>query len=617
LLLFQDDVPKLSERKEEKQDDTESVLSSDECGPLTTTITTSSSSMNSSFTEKLDNMGHHEGTWKSNLMEEEGISRHLLNIGILGVGYPYLYPPLIHHTNYYPSSVDTIDSHPLPISSSCRDQVHSPSHLHHHLPCQASKNSFAPVELQQRSSVIEISPSPSYYLQEFNRASDQQKQSVPNPVHQLPDAVGISNNFAQNINEQQLSFEIMHNKGNYNSGIQNKGLTLQEDSAVPADPLSENATESTLMEPGVGGQQDEMETLFTFLSKFDDKVAAIWGQDGAAAAAAIFAANLQQSTSGLSGSNSNSYASHGGSNSSTPTGCPSNLSYAWGSPSVPPSQAMGHGFNYPGVGIPMVQSEQQQRALAESQRQAESFYQKQYLSLQRKDYPQDMNLNPPQHKPNPHKNHHHVHRNENKRIAIGSPRLKPPQGKHTIMHSILEYFGHAPSENEYHIVREVDAGSSIEETAKSLKVLNHSEETSGFVRFVHKDMLPVEEKVDHETAKLQKTTAEGRDEAPTEVEVQTMQDVLESLDLECDEELEIVAACKGHPKPFIEPPPLEDLLHSWKTHFNPLEVLEAKDEPYIESPDTQLLPHQINPNLPDYVMYQNAVSFSVSLLFEL
>lgn len=419
------------------------------------------------------------------------------------------------------TAVGTIGSHPNPIISCAEDQTH----FHHHHDFSTSQQASFPASIYNFKSVDPLLLAECYDDWNANVASLCENNSNTTPVI-YPDAhANNPNGFAFH------SAAKMPDAGHGHDGC----VTLGESGdANIGNGLSGRAIE-------------EVNTLSTFLSKFDDKVAAIWGEQG--------------NTRSALGSN---YLSVDGciSTASTPLGS----SNPWGSPSSDISSTNISDFR---------QAQLQQQSMNQVSLAADALLSAGYgIPLNHDAYQFELQS---------------TTQNQGDRVSMSDLTVSPPKGNYNIMHSMKQYFGSAPPEGEYHIIKRTEVNSSAEELEKSLAVLNHSGESAGFV------VCP-------------KASETGKH---TDIDMNAMARALDSIDLdnEADEEWEIVEACnKGKSQGYDG----EDLLNSWKTHFRTVDQVEAvasaRGIDLLESPITSINSHQINPNLPEYRLFDVNVS---------
>ncbi len=417
------------------------------------------------------------------------------------------------------TAVGTIGSHPNPIISCAEDQTHF--HHHHHDFSTSQQASF-PASIYNFKSVDPLLLAECYDDWNANVASLCENNSNTTPVI-YPDAHANNPNgfaFHSAAKMPDVGHDGCVTLGESGDGNIGNGLS--------------------------GRAIEEVNTLSTFLSKFDDKVAAIWGQQG--------------NTRSALGSN---YLSVDGciSTASTPLGS----SNPWGSPSSDISSANISDLR---------QIQLQQQSMNQVSLAADALLSAGYGIPQNHDaYQFELDS-----------------QNQGDIVSMSDLTVSPPKGNYNIMHSMKQYFGSAPPEGEYHIIKRNEVNSSAEELEQSLVVLNHSGESAGFV------VCP-------------KASETGKQ---TDIDMNAMARALDSIDLEneADEEWEIAEACnKGKAQGYDG----EDLLNSWKTHFRTVDQVEAvasaRGIDLLESPITSINSHQINPNLPEYRLFDVNVSF--------
>jgi len=432
--------------------------------------------------------------------------------------------------------VGTIGSHPNPIISYAADQAH----CHQHQDLSTTQQTSFPSTIYNfhRHSIDPMCYAECYDEWNANIASLCENNGTDGTPVLYPDVLsmnGVALQPQQTVTVPPESRFV---------GYANYGRQQNDDSA---DSSSVRAVE-------------EVNTLSTFLSKFDDKVAAIWGQQG-------------RSALGM-----NNYLNVDGciSAASTPMGS----SNPWGSPSSDISTIHGasssgqHDFRF-------LQQQQQTKQMSYA---ADALLSGGYGFH---NHHHDHNYHQCEQKP-----HHSANCNPS-RIAIGDLTISPPKGNYNIMHSMKQYFGTAPPEGEYHIIKRNEATSSAEELEISFALINHDRENAGFVAFTHPDKAAFGDLNEN---------LQGRD-----IDLNTVTKALDSIDLEGndgDEEWEIVEACNKEKSQGYDS---EDLLNSWKTHFRTIEQVEAiasaRGIDLMESPVTTISVHQINPNLPEYRLF--------------
>lgn len=428
------------------------------------------------------------------------------------------------------SVVGTIGSHPNPIISCTTDQTHC--HQHQDLSTQQSSFPSTVFNFRQHS----IDPACyTEYLDEWNSniaALCGNSGTEGTPIL-YPDALQFNSGSLQT---QQQPTGMLPPESRF-VGYANYG---RQQSNLTTDSASTGAVE-------------EVNTLSTFLSKFDDKVAAIWGQQGRSA----------------QGAGINSYLSVDGSISASSTPMGSN---PWGSPSSdistmhgvpPPSGHHHHDCRH-------LQPQSKQFSFGPDGILSSGYG---FQHIQEQCYHQ-------------HRDKKVYHQNDN-RITLGDLTISPPKGNYNIMHSMKQYFGTAPPEGEYHIIKKCEATSSAEELEISLARINHDRNTGGFVEFKRLEKSITD---DENVSSGDTGNTEG----------------LDGLDLETNDadEWEIVEACNKERAHGYDS---EDLLNSWKTHFRTVPQVEAiasaRGLDLLDSPITTLSSHQINPNLPEYRLF--------------
>ncbi|CAG7829432.1 unnamed protein product [Allacma fusca] len=194
-------------------------------------------------------------------------------------------------------------------------------------------------------------------------------------------------------------------------------------------------------------------------------------------------------------------------------------------------------------------------------------------------------------------------------ITTAAPQAPASKGKYTIMNSMKQYFGSAPPEHEYVIIKSQFTGQT-----GNLDLLNHSEESSSFIKFIP----------------LTKTQTSSRDNSTSEQQqmnetASNLKDLLNNLDLDCEEEQEIIAACSKPKSSINADAPTEDLLTSWKTHFRTViaqEILSSNSKTDCSSPvvtygNPQLPEFRTEYNEKEYVLYQRASSTAFQVRFKL
>ena len=175
----------------------------------------------------------------------------------------------------------------------------------------------------------------------------------------------------------------------------------------------------------------------------------------------------------------------------------------------------------------------------------------------------------------------------------GTPQQSSAKGKHTIMNSMKQYFGSAPSESEYFIIRSQAAGQKT-----NLEVLNHSDEFSGFIKFIPLlKAQPVENS--YNNSKLSTFHDDKQNQVDMSGTASNLKEMLHNLELDCEDEQEIIAACSKPRSSMLTESAAEDLLTSWKTHFRTViaqEILANANNNDCSSP---IISHG-NPQLPEF-----------------
>ncbi|CAL8107177.1 unnamed protein product [Orchesella dallaii] len=407
--------------------------------------------------------------------------------------------PITHSS----SVVGTIGSHPNPIISCAADQVH----YHQHQDLSTSQKASFPSTVYNFHSIDPVLYA-EYDDWNANVASLCENNADSTPVL-YPDVLSVNM-----------------------SGFAVQPAPESGFGSYAAYGENEDSAES-------GRAVEEVNTLSTFLSKFDDKVAAIWGQGSARS---TLGANLLSVDGCIS-------------SASTPLGS----SNPWGTPSSDVSTTHGSSeFRF------MQTQPTKQISLA-----ADALLSGGYALHSHQDH-----------------THFEVQSNSQSanKITICDPTISPPKGNYNIMHSMKQYFGTAPPESEYHIIKRTEATSSAEEMEESLAAINHDRENAGFVAFVYPS---------------------DSDEHQSKMDMNTVAKALDSIDQDDEggEEWEIVEACtKGKPQGYDE-----DLLNSWKTHFRTVDQVETiasvRGIDLLEEPITAISARQINPNLPEYRLF--------------
>jgi hypothetical protein len=194
-------------------------------------------------------------------------------------------------------------------------------------------------------------------------------------------------------------------------------------------------------------------------------------------------------------------------------------------------------------------------------------------------------------------------------ITTAAPPAPATKSKYTIMNSMKQYFGNAPPEHEYVIIKSQFTGQT-----GNLDLLNHSEESSSFIKFIP----------------LTKTLSQDNNTALSDQQqmnetASNLKDMLHNLDLDCEEEQEIIAACSKPKSSMNTDGATEDLLTSWKTHFRTViaqEILSSNTKNDCSSPvitygNPQLPEFRTEYNEKEYVLYQRASSTAFQVRFKL
>ncbi|XP_035712753.1 uncharacterized protein LOC110856126 isoform X2 [Folsomia candida] len=387
-----------------------------------------------------------------------------------------------------------------------------------------------------------------------------------------------------------LSTEVDKAKLKWN---QNQNGGNSKPPAFGGNQCSESFQQQHHHQASIGGRKDEMSS---FLSKFDDKVAAIWGGGGHIEAQAF-----------------PSYAT-GGYNISAeckPVSCNNNV-YPWASPSVTAEEQIGsHYYDIQN------QIDQQERQLATLNNFGDDDNDDDDGSSSFQGYdPQQQMLSFSYHDASIHKPICFTHPFD---LVVDPDGIIYPNGRNSVIDSMIKHFGFPPQpptateedSNTIHSHEIVDddpesssycgAAAAAEENDTSLRQLNHSE-FSGF-----KPYIPG---VNGKSSSVPGLNGSGgpvvKDPADA-AEISAVQEFFGSLDLEGgdnvgDFDLEVHELLKAKPKTFYEQHfPPANLLYSWTTHFTPIDVIEQISNYKYSSPPGILPPgHENNPNLPEY-----------------
>lgn len=415
------------------------------------------------------------------------------------------------------TAVGTIGSHPNPIISCTEDQAHH----HHHQDLSSSQQASFPATIYNFNSIDPLMYSEFY--DEWN--------------------ANVASLFENNSHSTPVVYQEVHS-------AKSNGFTMPSKASLVDPGCEAFAAFGECNEGSVapGKDAEEVNPLSTFLSKFDDKVAAIWGHQG--------------STRSAIGSN---FLSVDGCISSTST--PLGSSNPWGSPSSDISSAHVSDFR---------NLQPQQQPGSHVSLAADALLSAGY-GLQHEGYSYEQQGKA---------------EISTGRMNMCDLTISPPKGNYNIMHSMKQYFGTAPPEGEYYIIKRDEASSTMEELSRSLAVVNHDPESSDFVV------------VNPEKSENDKQTV---------IDLNAMAKALDSIDLdnEVEDEWEIVEACNKGRQGYEG----EDLLNSWKTHFRTVEQVEsiasARGIDLLESPITAISAHHINPNLPEYRLYDAEVKLSL------
>lgn len=442
--------------------------------------------------------------------------------------------PVAHASTF----VGTIGSHPNPIISCAADQTHY--HQHQDLSTTQQQASF-PSTVYNFHSIDPLLFAECYDAWNANAGSLCENGNAEATSVLYPDVMSI-NGYAMQTQPHPEAVVAVGSGPVAARGAPESGFR----DYTPYSGENDDLTGETIRRVA-----EEVNPLSTFLSKFDDKVAAIWGQQGNARCPNLLSVDGCISSA------------------STPLGS----SNPWGSPSSDISATHGPPTDY--------RFQAQQQHSKQMSKAADALLSGGFGL---------------------HQHHDHFQCEQQQignavsgnKLAVGDMTAPPPKGNYNIMHSMKQYFGTAPPEGEYHIIKRADATSSSEELEKSLALINHCNETAGFAAHVYTDKL---------------------ERQPDLINLSTITNALDCLELESevDDEWEIVEACnKGKAQSYDG----EDLLTSWKTHFRTIEHVETVSSTrgmVVESPVTTISAHQINHNLPEYRLFDIEVRIETLL----